>query len=59
MVIVMDGWKHKADVIIDLETGYLVYHSYKEDSLNITINESVANVRFVADISATIEWQRD
>ena len=44
----------KADVIKHLETGYLVYHSYKEDSLNITIDESVANARFVADISATM-----
>jgi hypothetical protein len=44
----------KADVIKHLETGYLVYHSYKEDSLKITINESIANVRFVADISATM-----
>jgi hypothetical protein len=50
-----NGWvETKADVIKDLETGYLVYHSYKEDSLKISINESVANVRFVADISATM-----
>jgi hypothetical protein len=50
-----NGWvETKADVIKDLETGYLVYHSYKEDSLNITINESMANARFVADISATM-----
>ena len=50
-----NGWvETKADVIKDLETGYLVYHSYKEDSLKITINESIANVRFVADISATL-----
>ena len=50
-----NGWvETKADVIKDLETGYLVYHSYKEDSLKITINESIANVRFVADISATM-----
>ena len=50
-----NGWvETKADVIKDLETGYIVYHSYKEDSLKITINESVANVRFVADISATL-----
>lgn len=50
-----NGWvQTKADVIKDLETGYLVYHSYKEDSLNITINESMANARFVADISATM-----
>ena len=50
-----NGWvETKADVIKDLETGYLVYHSYKEDSLKIMINESIANVRFVADISATM-----
>ena len=57
-----NGWvETKADVIKDLETGYIVYHSYKEDSLKITINESVANVRFVADISATLngnDYQR-
>src|SRR5215468_7603082 len=40
----------KADMIKHLETGFLVYHSYKEDSLATTIDESVANVRFVADI---------
>jgi hypothetical protein len=44
----------KADVIKHLETGFLVYHSFKEDSLTITIDESVANVRFVADITATM-----
>ena len=50
-----NGWvETKADVIKDLETGYLVYHSYKEDSLTITINETIANARFVADIKATM-----
>ncbi|HET6995825.1 MAG TPA: nuclear transport factor 2 family protein [Chitinophagaceae bacterium] len=50
-----NGWvETKSDVIKDLETGYLVYHSYKEDSLNITMDESMANVRFVADIKATM-----
>ena len=50
-----NGWvETKADVIKDLETGLIVYHSFKEDSLQITINESMANARFVADISATM-----
>ena len=50
-----NGWvETKTDVIKDLETGYIVYHSFKEDSLKISINESVANARFVADISATM-----
>jgi hypothetical protein len=50
-----NGWvETKADVIKDLETGLIVYHSFQEDSLQITINESMANARFVADISATM-----
>ena len=50
-----NGWvETKADMIKDLETGYIVYHSYKEDSLNITMNGAMANARFVADISATL-----
>ena len=50
-----NGWvETKEDVIKDLETGYIVYHSYKEDSLRITVNGSMANARFVADVSATL-----
>ena len=50
-----NGWvETKAEVIKDLETGLIVYHSYKEDSLNITMDGTVANARFVADISATL-----
>ena len=50
-----NGWvETKADMIKDLETGYIVYHSYKEDSLNITMDGTMANARFVADISATL-----
>ena len=50
-----NGWiETKEDVIKDLETGFIVYHSYKEDSLNITMNGAMANARFVADISATL-----
>ncbi len=54
-----NGWvETKTDVIKDLETGYLMYHSYKEDSLNITINDNMANARFIADISATLNGNR-
>jgi len=50
-----NGWvQTKADVIKDLETGKIVYHSFKEDSLMITIDESMANARFVADVNATL-----
>ena len=54
-----NGWvETKADVLKDLETGYISYQSYKEDSLNITMNGSMANARFVADISATLNGNK-
>ena len=50
-----NGWvETKTDMIKDLESGLIVYHSYKEDSLNITMNGAMANARFVADVSATL-----
>lgn len=50
-----NGWvETKADMIKDLETGYISYSSFKEDSLTVTINGGMANVRFIADISATM-----
>ena len=50
-----NGWvETKTDMIKDLETGYIDYHSYKEDSLQVMINENMANARFVADINVTL-----
>ena len=37
----------------NLETGFMKYKSYKEDSVQVLINGNVANTRFVADIEAT------
>ncbi len=49
-----NGWvQNKKDLIKDFETGYISYQSFKEDSITVTINENIANVRFVADITAT------
>jgi Domain of unknown function (DUF4440) len=51
-----NGWvETKTDLIKDLETGYISYQSYKEDSIVITINGNMANVRFIADIGATMK----
>jgi hypothetical protein len=51
-----NGWvETKADIIKDLETGYISYQSYKEDSITVLINGNMANVRFVADITATMK----
>jgi hypothetical protein len=50
-----NGWvQSKKDLIKDFERGYISYQSFKEDSITITMNENMANVRFIADISATL-----
>lgn len=50
-----NGWvETKKDMISNLETGYLKYNSFKEDSLVISMNGNVANARFVADINVTL-----
>lgn len=50
-----NGWvETKTDMIKNLETGYMDYHSYKEDSLQVMINGNMANTRFVADINVTL-----
>jgi Domain of unknown function (DUF4440) len=51
-----NGWvETKVDVIKDLETGYISYQDFKEDSITVLINGTMANVRFVADITATLK----
>ncbi|MBL0181738.1 MAG: nuclear transport factor 2 family protein [Chitinophagaceae bacterium] len=51
-----NGWvQTKTDVIKDFETGYISYQSFKEDSISVAINGNMANVRFVADIAATMK----
>ena len=50
-----NGWvETKADMMKNLETGYMNYKSYKEDSIQVMVNGNMANARFVADISATL-----
>ena len=50
-----NGWiETKADMIKNLETGYMNYNSIKEDSIQVMMNGAMANVRFVADINATL-----
>lgn len=51
-----NGWvETKTDIIKDLETGYISYQSYTEDSIVVAINGTMANVRFIADITATMK----
>lgn len=50
-----NGWvETKTELIKNLETGYMNYNSIKEDSIQVMINGNVANVRFVADLAATL-----
>lgn len=50
-----NGWvETKNEMIQHLESGYIKYHSYKEDSLMIDMNDDMANARFVADINLTM-----
>ena len=51
-----NGWvQTKADLIKDFETNYISYQSIKEDSITVTMNGNMANVRFLADITATMK----
>ena len=51
-----NGWvQTKADLIKDFETNYISYQSIKEDSVTITRNATMANVRFVANITVTMK----
>lgn len=50
-----NGWiQSKKDLVKDFERGYISYQSFKEDSITVLMNENMANVRFVADITATL-----
>jgi hypothetical protein len=50
-----NGWiQTKTDIIKDFKRGYISYQSFKEDSITVSMNDNMANVRFVADITATL-----
>lgn len=50
-----NGWvETKNELIKNLETGYMKYFSYREDSLQVSLNGTMANVRFVADINVSL-----
>ncbi|HQW85169.1 MAG TPA: nuclear transport factor 2 family protein [Ferruginibacter sp.] len=51
-----NGWvQSKIDLIKDFETGYIKYNSITEDSLTITMNGNLANVRFISNINAVFK----
>ncbi len=46
-----NGWVQSKK---DFETGKISYQSFKEDSITVVMNDNMANVRFVADITASV-----
>lgn len=51
-----NGWvETKAELMKNLETGYISYHSFNEDSITVKMNGNLASVRFVADIDVTFK----
>lgn len=54
-----NGWvETRTDVINDLETGVISYETFKEDSISVTVNGSMANIRFIADIDAILRGNK-
>ncbi|MBK5271229.1 MAG: nuclear transport factor 2 family protein [Bacteroidia bacterium] len=50
------GWvQTKNDIINDFESGLISYQSFKEDSIQVFMSDNLANVRFNADIDATLK----
>jgi Domain of unknown function (DUF4440) len=50
-----NGWvETKTEMLKNLETGYMSYLGFKEDSLKVVVNGNVAHARFIADISASL-----
>ena len=50
-----NGWvQTQWDVINDFKNGVISYQKFTEDSVTVNVNGDVANVRFVADVEATL-----
>jgi len=51
-----NGWvETKAEMIKNLETGFISYASIAEDSIKIEMNDNMASTRFIAVIKAAFE----
>ena len=50
-----NGWvENKTELMKDLETGLISYQKFTEDSITVSLNGSLANVRFLANVEATM-----
>jgi hypothetical protein len=49
------GWiQTKADVTKDFESGMISYQTIKEDSIQVSMSNVAANVRYLADVNVTM-----
>ncbi len=50
-----NGWvETKKELIEHLESGYMGYNSFQEDSIKVEVNGNLAHARFIADINASM-----
>jgi hypothetical protein len=50
-----NGWiESRDDFKKDLGSKYIIYHSFKEDSVTTVTEEKTAYIRFIADIDVTL-----
>ncbi len=53
-----NGWIENAKEFSRNLGGYIVYHSYKEDSITATATPKATYVRFIADVDVTMNGKR-
>lgn len=50
-----NGWvETKKELIEHLESGYMEYNGFREDSIKVEVNGNVGHARFIADINASM-----
>lgn len=50
-----NGWvETKKELIEHLESGYMGYNGFREDSIKVEVNGNVGHARFIADINASM-----
>ena len=54
-----NGWiENRKEFRENLANKYIVYHSFREDSINVVEEGRTAYIRFIADIDATLNGSR-
>lgn len=55
-----NGWvETKTELIQNLETGYMSYLEIREDSIRAEFNGNMAHARFIADINASVNGNKN